>query len=469
MKKFKFTIREHRMLADTLTPVWVYMLLRDRYPFSLLLESSDYHGVENSQSFICLEPMAHFMVKDQNAVETLPGNPELRTPLTQPHTLTERLAAFLAAFEPEHSLEKPPPVGVFGYTCYDAVRYFEKIELKHTESNAYQIPEMHYALYRFVIRFNHFNDEIAVFEHIPDGETSRLDELLHQMKRVNFIAYPFQATGEVQSNLTDQEYRQLVEKGIEHCLRGDVFQVVFSRQFSRSFYGDDFNVYRALRHINPSPYLFYFDFGDFKLFGSSPEAQIKIKGSKVTINPIAGTYKRTHDEASDLKLAEMLAADSKENAEHVMLVDLARNDMYKACGNHKVKTFKEVQFYSHVLHLVSEVAGELKPERSRAEVMAATFPAGTLSGAPKYKAMQLIDRYENQNRGFYGGCIGFMGLNGDTNQAILIRSFLSKNNVLYCQAGAGIVKDSSPESELNEVNNKLAALNKALQLAETIK
>ena len=359
-------------------------------------------------------------------------------------------------------------LGVFGYTTYDAVRHFEKIDLETSTDGPYQIPELQYALYRFVIQFNHFNDEISLLELVPEGDQSRLPELLNHLKRVNFIEYPFQTSNETESNLTDEQFCELVKQGIHHCHRGDVFQVVFSRQFSRQFSGDDFNVYRALRHINPSPYLFYFDYGDFKLFGSSPEAQLKIKKTKVSINPIAGTYRRTHDEASDLALAKKLAADEKENAEHVMLVDLARNDMYKACGNAEVLTFKEVQFYSHVLHLVSEVAGEMSPGQNPIKIMADTFPAGTLTGAPKYKAMQLIDRYETQNRGFYGGCIGFIGLGGDMNQAILIRSFLSKNNVLYAQAGAGIVKDSTPEGELQEVNNKLAALNKAVKMAESI-
>ena len=467
-----FSIREHKMLADTLTPVWLYMLLRDRFPFSLLLESSDYHGTDNSQSFICLEPLVTFRVERQGlaaAVETFPDGSQRCTDLTGPAVLADAFQRFLHSFLIETAdVKARNTLGVFGYTAYDAVRHFEKIDLETATDGPYQIPELQYALYRFVIRFNHFNDEISLLELVPEGDQSRLPELLNHLKRVNFIEYPFQTSDKTESNLTDEQFCELVKQGIHHCHRGDVFQVVFSRQFSQQFSGDDFNVYRALRHINPSPYLFYFDYGDFKLFGSSPEAQLKIKKTKVSINPIAGTYRRTHDETSDLALAKKLAADEKENAEHVMLVDLARNDMYKACGNAEVLTFKEVQFYSHVLHLVSEVAGEMSPGQNPIKIMADTFPAGTLTGAPKYKAMQLIDRYETQNRGFYGGCIGFIGLGGDMNQAILIRSFLSKNNVLYAQAGAGIVKDSTPEGELQEVNNKLAALNKAVKMAEGI-
>ena len=259
-----------------------------------------------------------------------------------------------------------------------------------------------------------------------------------------------------------------MREGIKHCKRGDVFQVVLSREFQRKFKGDEFNVYRALRAVNPSPYLFYFDYGDFKLFGSSPEAQIVVKDDQAGIFPIAGTYPRTGDDQKDAQMAEELRSDPKENSEHIMLVDLARNDLSRNARNVKVDTFSEIQYYSHVIHMVSKVTGTIGTGKSTFQIVADTFPAGTLSGAPKYRAMELIDKYENKSRGFYGGAIGFMGFNGDFNHAIIIRSILSKNNMLTYRAGAGVVSDSNEEKELQEVNNKLGALNEAIERANYV-
>jgi anthranilate synthase component 1 len=356
--------------------------------------------------------------------------------------------------------------GFYGYFSYDAVQYFESLNFQQPPANS-AIPEMQFNFYRFVIAFNHFKNELQIIENIPTGEESRMQEVESLVASQTFAEYSFSLEGEQGSSLKDEEYKSMVSKAKEHCQRGDVFQLVLSRQYEQKFKGDEFNVYRALRSINPSPYLFYFDYGNFKLMGSSPEAQIQIKKDKAIINPIAGTFKRTGDDLKDAQLAKELAADKKENAEHVMLVDLARNDLSIHGSDVEVKIFKEVQYFSHVLHLVSTVEGTLKSQENH-KVVGATFPAGTLSGAPKYRAMELIDKYEKQKRGFYGGAVGVIGLNRDVNLAIAIRSFVSKNNVLYSQAGAGIVIDSSEEGELQEVNNKLAALNKALQLAQNI-
>jgi anthranilate synthase component 1 len=258
----------------------------------------------------------------------------------------------------------------------------------------------------------------------------------------------------------------MVSKAKAHCQRGDVFQMVLSRRFSQQFKGDEFNVYRALRSINPSPYLFYFDYGNYKIFGSSPEMQLKTEGNKATINPIAGTFKRTGDDIKDEQLAADLLKDDKENSEHVMLVDLARNDLSKNTRNVRVSRMKDIQFYSHVIHIVSNVEGTMYDGDSALKVLGDTFPAGTLSGAPKNKAIRLIDQYEPTSRGFYGGCIGFIGINGETNHAITIRSFLSQGDTLHYQAGAGIVNESDEEKELAEVNNKLEALRRAIYTAE---
>ena len=355
--------------------------------------------------------------------------------------------------------------GFYGYTTYDSVQYFENIALNVAEGPS-AIPLLQYSFYRFIIAINHFNDEMTLIENLEEGQKSNLSQIEKIIDAQAFNTQKFTVEGEETSNCTNEDFKEYVVKAKSHCKRGDVFQLVLSRQFQQKFKGDEFNVYRALRSINPSPYLFYFDYGSFKLMGSSPEAQIKISNGKAIINPIAGTFRRTGEMAKDIQLGKNLAADKKETAEHVMLVDLARNDLSKHADNVTVEVFKEVQYFSHVIHLVSTVSGQLKG--SPIEIVADTFPAGTLSGAPKYKAMQLIDTYENQSRGFYGGAVGIIGLDGSVNLAIAIRSFVSKNNMLYYQAGAGIVIHSDEEKELQEVNNKLAALKKALLLAEKI-
>jgi len=371
-------------------------------------------------------------------------------------------------FEVVESDSKIEVNGLFGYTAYDAVPYFESLKFVSLKSENDSIPEIRYHFYKYVIAINHFQNTLDIIENLIGDDESNINQIEDQLYNRNIAAYNFEALGVEKSNMNDEAYMQMVTKGIEHCKRGDVFQIVLSRQFSQAYRGDDFNVYRTLRSINPSPYLFYFDYGSYRLFGSSPETQLQIKSGKAFIHPIAGTFRRTGDDEKDQELARKLAADPKENAEHVMLVDLARNDLSRNASKVTVDSYKEIQYYSHVIHMVSEVSGVLNDNVSTVKVMADSFPAGTLSGAPKYKAMELIDRYENKNRGFYGGCIGFMGFNGSFNQAIMIRSFLSKNNTLYYQAGAGIVSESKEASELQEVNNKLAALKNAINLAGKI-
>jgi anthranilate synthase component 1 len=453
-------------VADVVTPVSIYLKLRDVFPHTLLLESSDYHGNRNSMSFICFEPEAEFKVHNGVVTRNLPGcEAEQFTP-AKPQDVPALLDEFLTSFNVESEKLPVNVSGVFGYSSYDAVQYFETIKLKSPKKAACDIPELRYAFYRNIIAFNHFTNQLYIIENLRNGEESRREKVLSLLLNRNVPTFHFATAGQETSNVTDEQFMEMVKKGKEHCFKGDVFQIVLSRQFSQGFTGDEFNVYRALRNINPSPYLFFFDYGEYKIFGSSPEAQLVIENGIATINPIAGTFRRTGDDARDKELAVQLSLDPKENAEHVMLVDLARNDLSRNCRQVKVHTFKEVQYYSHVLHLVSDVKGELKSGSNTCRIMADTFPAGTLSGAPKFKAMELIDTYENQSRGFYGGCIGYLGFDGSFNQAITIRTFMSKDNTLFCQAGAGVVSESNEVSELNEVNNKLGALKKALEIAK---
>jgi anthranilate synthase component I len=465
---YKLKTYSKRLLADTITPVNIYLKLRDVFAGSILLESSDYHGNENSLSFICCDPVATFRVANNEAEIRYPGKAAEKIQLNGKGQVAELLEKFKHSFQPDHSVvTKYPHDGLFGYMAYDSVQYFEDVEIQKTES---ELPDMIYSLYRYVIVVDHFFNEMTLFEHqfessSNESSLARIEQLIFNNRITTFH---FKLTDQEQSNYTDAEFLQMIEKGKQHCYRGDVFQIVLSRRFTMGFQGDEFNVYRTLRSINPSPYLFFFDYGNFKLFGSSPEAQIQINNSKAHLYPIAGTFRRSGNDQEDAAIAEKLSADEKENAEHIMLVDLARNDMSRNASDVKVEVFKEIQYYSHVIHLVSKVTGNLKPNASVVQMAADTFPAGTLSGAPKHMAMKLINEYENVNRGFYGGAIGFLGFNESFNHAIMIRTFLSKGNKLTYQAGAGVVSKSNSESELQEVNNKLEALRKAVVLAEQI-
>ncbi|MDR0712782.1 MAG: anthranilate synthase component I family protein [Bacteroidales bacterium] len=462
--KIKIQTVTKKQLIDTQTPVSIYLKVRDMYPESALLESSDFHSMDNSFSFIGIEPLARFSVKQNRVTQQLPdGNIEVYD-VDHQRRPEDMLNDFVHRFEVNG--QKSKLNGFFGYTAYDAVRYFEDIPVKYDENDETgNLPEMTYILYRFVIAINHLRNEMTLTENLCNNRAGGMQELLSILESRNFPSYHFSVQGTATSPVTDEQYREFVRRGIHHCLRGDVFQIVLSRRFEQDFKGDDFKVYRALRSINPSPYLFYFDFGSYRIFGSSPETHVKVEGDRATIDPIAGTFHRTGDDAKDEELARQLLADPKENAEHVMLVDLARNDLSRNATDVKVASFKEVQFYSHVIHLLSRVTGTVAPEVNRIRLFADTIPAGTLSGAPKVRAMQLINEIEQQPRGIYGGCIGYIGLDGDINHAITIRSFLSRNNKLYFQAGAGIIAKSNPEKELQEVNNKLEALHKAIELA----
>lgn len=466
MKKYTYTTHSKQILGDLLTPVALYLKVRDIYPQSALLESSDYHANENSLSFIGLQPIASFAINRGLCSCTFPDQTTEQHEMTPDDTVSGLLNRFAERFKVTG--DEAERFGFFGYSAFNIVQYLENIPVRQSVSDENDAPDMLYILYKYLLVFNHFKNELTLMELLSEGEKSGLPKLEQVLGNRNLPAYGFTTVGEPYSTITDDMYCDFVRQGIEHCKKGNVFQIVLSRRFIQRFNGDDFNVYRTLRSVNPSPYLFYFDFGGFRIFGSSPETHCKIEQGRVSIDPIAGTSRRTGDVLKDKQLCEALLADPKENAEHVMLVDLARNDVSRNATGVHLDFYKEPQYYSHVIHLVSRVSGQLLEGHSSAKAFFDTFPAGTLSGAPKIKAMQLIAEIEPHNRGAYGGCIGFVGLNGNINQAITIRSFVSRNQELWYQAGAGIVSKSIPENELQEVNNKLGALRKAIRLAENI-
>ncbi len=470
MKKISIQTTCKKLLADVFTPVGIYLRLRDRFRDTILLESTDYHAAENSWSFIGINAIAGMEITSATSIEfKLPGQKPERIAIKQPSEVPQQLFDFMNHFEAEADCKEARFAhGLYGYTSYDAVQFFDTVKLNDQRNEVNGIPLMRYRLYQYIIAINHHKDELFICENKIKGVESDLQVVESLIRSKDVPVYPFSVKGEETSNVTNEEYVEMVKKGIASCMRGDVFQIVLSRRFQQSFNGDEFNVYRALRSVNPSPYLFFFDYGDYKLMGSSPESQIIINNGKAIVHPIAGTFKRSGDDETDQREAERLLKDAKENAEHVMLVDLARNDLSRVCDEVSVAHYRQVQYYSHVIHLVSEVTAKVRKGSNPFELLAKTFPAGTLSGAPKIKAMQLIDGYEPTSRTYYGGAIGFMGFDGSCNHAIMIRTFLSKNNTLIYQAGAGVVAASKPESELQEVNNKLGALKKAIEFAESI-
>ena len=463
METFRYTTKTKTILGDLHTPVGAYMRLRDLYPQSALMESSDYHEQSNSHSYIGINPMASVAVSHGIATITYPDGSTFSHEVDNDFGTDKAIHKLIDRIQVDG--EDASVCGLYGYTSFNAVRYFENIAVKDEVQEKNDAPDMLYILYKVVIVFDHHNSLVRL---ITLGDVDELDDVLKSMNKSNVKAYDFRPVGNVQSTLTDEQHKENIRRGISHCLRGDVFQIVLSRRFIQKYEGDDFKLYRALRSINPSPYLFYFDFGGFRIFGSSPETHCRIAGRQAYIDPIAGTTKRTGDAEADRKGAEFLRNDPKENAEHVMLVDLARNDLSRNCHDVQVDFYKDIQYYSHVIHLVSRVSGTLDNDADPIKAFIDTFPAGTLSGAPKVRAMQLISEYEPHNRGAYGGCIGIIGLDGSLNQAITIRTFVSRNGELWFQAGGGIVAKSNEEYELQEVNNKLGALVKAINLAEKL-
>ena len=466
MKRIKLNNYHKKIFADTITPVEVYLKIRDIFPNSLLLENSDYMLANNNYSFICFNQIGHIKIKNNEVNCSYPEGEDDSRMLAKDEKISTVIHDYLEKFETTNSELKFLNNGLFGYMSHESVKYFDSVKIE--DKDDFDIPDIYYGLYQNIIAISQYNHEAHIFCN-SIKESNNIDYIESILNNKSYSVFNFMKSGESESPITDDEYIEYVKKAKDHCKRGDVFQLVLSRRFKQKFSGDEFNVYRALRSINPSPYLFFFDYGDFKIFGSSPEAQIVIKDGKSEIHPIAGTFKRTGNDEEDQKTAKELAEDPKENSEHIMLVDLARNDLSRSGYNVKIEKNREVQFYSHVIHLVSKVTSILKDNIKPFQVVEDTFPAGTLSGAPKHRALELIEKYEKVNRNFYGGAIGYIDFNGNFNHAIIIRSFFSKNNILNYQAGAGIVIDSIPEKELEEVKNKLGALDKALEEAEKIK
>ena len=466
MNTYHYLTATRSIVADLHTPVSIYLKVRDIYPQSALMESSDYHSHTNRRSFIALNPIASIALSHGNAIATYPDGTQHTQPLSEALTPAQAINGFLQRFSVTG--QSSELCGLYGYTSFNAVSYLEPVQIKDDTREQNDAPDMLYILYKYIIAIDHMSNTMQLVELTEQGEPDTLEQLEGIIRNHSYATYQFKPIGEVQSTLTDEQHKANIRQGIAHCMRGDVFQIVLSRRFIQRYQGDDFQLYRALRSINPSPYLFYFDFGGYRIFGSSPETHCRIQGTQAYIDPIAGTTRRTGDAHTDAQAAEYLRNDPKENAEHVMLVDLARNDLSRNCHHVKVDFYKDMQYYSHVIHLVSRVSGELDEGANPVETFLQTFPAGTLSGAPKVRAMQIISQLEPHNRGAYGGCIGFIGLNGDINQAITIRTFVSRAGEVWLQAGGGIVANSNEEYELQEVNNKLGALMRAIDMAQEL-
>jgi anthranilate synthase component 1 len=469
--EYKLYTRYRKILADIYTPVGIYNKVRDQFPNALLLESADYHDRTDSKSYICLEPIAGFEAKGKSYHYNLPkGDVDSKT-VGQSKEVFAAFKKFVNKFESGATNSPFNTQGLWGYSSFESVQYMEDIDFETSPNELKNNPDLKYQLFRYVLVFDHFKNELYITQNEvnePIVSLEKVDAILQMIQINNLPNYSFEAMKLERSNVTDSEYMEMVKTGIQHCKMGDSFQVVLSREFQQDFTGDDFNLYRCLRSINPSPYLFYFDYGDFKIFGSSPESQLQVQNGTASINPIAGTVLRGGNKEEDEKLAKQLKENPKEMSEHVMLVDLARNDLSKNSDKVEIETYAEIQYFSHVIHMVSKVNGKLQKDKTGLDIYSDTFPAGTLSGAPKYKAMEIIRENENVTRNFYGGAIGFLGFDGSVNHAIIIRSVLSKNNTLVYQAGAGIVSDSTPEGELQEVNIKISAIRKAISKANQL-
>jgi anthranilate synthase component 1 len=446
------------MLSDTITPISVFLNLRDVYKSVSLFESSDYNSKENSKSFICVNPLVTLKVNNGELQNIESDKLKSKTKFSSIQDLQCQTSEYEFV---NFDLQKYN--GFFGYFSYDSIKYFESVKPK-VKTKYEDVSEIYFSIFEYIIVFDNFSNRAQIIANSFEDVETDFSSILIEVYKHSFYKSQFKLTDEEKVSNTNGEFLTNVNKAKGNVRKGDVFQLVISRCFSQTYLGDDFQVYRELRALNPSPYMFYFNMEKAKVFGTSPEAQVKVTNGLAEIHPIAGTVKRSKDIDKDLKSTRELQANPKENAEHVMLVDLARNDLNRTCKNVKVTDYKKIQNFSHVIHMVSKVTGEVVGDDSL-KTFAQSFPAGTLSGAPKYRAMELIQDYETDNRGFYGGAIGQICPNGDLNMAIIIRSCLSQNNTLNYQAGAGVVLDSIPELELKEVDNKIKAVRTAIQMA----
>jgi len=464
-----------KLLADMETPVSAYLKIRDK-SFSYLLESADSSNGQGRYSFIGYRPHMVAMLHNTE-MEIIKGNGrkivrDVENPL---HVLRD----LIGKFKPVPIRELPPfQGGLVGYFDYDLVRKWEHLPGVLRED--LQVPESLFTIARRMIIFDHFTHQISViaFALLGDNEDLKeiytlaceeveetIDELQRPLPPIQ-EREPF-AVSNLHANFTRKDFEEAVRKAKHHITAGDVIQVVLSQRFSGKVSGDDFLLYRSLRSINPSPYMFYLHFGEIRLIGSSPEVLIRLTDGKVELRPIAGTRPRGKTSEEDNGLEEELIADPKERAEHIMLVDLGRNDVGKAAvpGSVSVPRLMDVERYSHVMHLVSRVEGRLKPEMDAFDLFMATFPAGTVTGAPKIRAMEIICDLEPTSRGPYAGAVGYFGFDGNMDFCITIRTIAIARSTLSIQVGAGIVADSSPHGEYEETLRKADAMFKAIDKA----
>lgn len=463
------------MPADLETPISVYLKLRGQGP-SFLLESVEGGERIARYSFISVAPRAQYILRG-NEIEILEGGNRRAVTLDAGTDPTYFLQSELGHFQFTPQPGLPRFVGgLVGYLGYESVRHFEPSLISQMPPS--DLPDGVYLLSDIVVAFDHSRQSLSlianVLEDDPESADQRLDEIvarIHQPLPARENTQP--VTGKLESNMSREAFEQMVGTGREYIAAGDIFQVVLSQRFSRHTTVDAFDVYRAVRHLNPSPYMFFFDFGTvdgqpFYLAGASPEMFVRLEGRRAALRPIAGTRPRGADPAADAVLADELLADPKERAEHVMLVDLGRNDLGRVCeyGSIQVPEFFTIERYSHVMHIVSHVEGQLKPDLTAFDLVRAAFPAGTVSGAPKIRAMEIIAELEANPRGPYAGMIGYFGFDGAMDTCLAIRTMVARGDTVSVQAGAGIVADSDPAREYQETVNKAKAMLRAIEMAE---
>lgn len=462
------------IIADLETPVSAYHKVSKESKYSFLLESVE--GGENfgRYSFIGFDPV--FILKTEKDVSAvLDSSGDIKDTSEDPYELFKKFLAKYSVVNPD----LPFSPGAVGYFGYDTIRFIEPTLKKSYENieECTTFPDAYFMVPGIVLVFDHVKHKIYVINNVLVDKTSDLSRIYEDSKeKINLVISKLstphnlvpltlsskEINKKVDSNISKEEWIDIVNKAKEHIKAGDIFQIVLSQRFCIEKENlDSFTIYRALRSINPSPYLYYLNFGGFQIVGSSPEILVKCSPEgDAQVRPIAGTRRRGFNKQRDEELALEMLNDPKERAEHIMLVDLGRNDLGRVCeyGSVKVDRLMEVEKYSHVQHIVSNVTGKLKPDNDSIELIKACFPAGTVSGAPKIRAMEIIYNLEKSARGPYAGCIGYLGFNNEVNTAITIRTMLVRDNKIFIQAGAGIVADSDPELEYLETQNKAAAL-----------
>lgn len=463
--------------ADLLTPVLAYLRIRSKGDFSFLLESVEGIGRLARYSFIGHSPSATIISDDEKLV------------ISSDKGMKEESSNLLAYLSNQVDSFKHPEIddlpdftgGIVGYLGFEVVAEIEK-NINFNNVKMDQFPEAMLGLFDSIIAFDHYKHRIILITNIFVREGSDLEELYNNAKKKIedlklIIQKPvelpetFQLTGTINNEINVSNFQNKIEKIKNNIYEGDVFQLVLSERFSSDYEGDLVNLYRSLRIINPSPYMYIFEFNkDLTIIGTSPEDLLKVQNSKATILPIAGTRRRGNTETEDIELEKDLLSDEKEIAEHTMLVDLARNDLGRVCKHNTVKLTEKMTIhrFSHVMHIVSRVEGELNNKSNCIDALKASFPAGTVSGAPKIRAIQLINEYEEVSRGPYAGSVGYIDFKGNLDMCIAIRTLFADGKNIYWQAGAGIVADSKPELELREIKNKSAVLESALKYAEVI-